>query len=280
MSKLKIAIDAGHGPDTPGKRSPDESLREFQFNNPTAKTVALFLANYEGVETSFTHAPDGSRDVPLKERTDKANAWGADVLISIHANASGDGWSSAEGIETFTYTKPSAASVQLAKALQTQLITATGLRDRGVKMANYHMVRESRMPAILVECGFMTHRREVELLKSEAYRQRCAEAIVSALVQVYDLQPIATNSPGQPSAGSGTINAPSPTAATGINQTSNKTEYSDIKPGSWYEDGIKRVTDPPNALMSGYPDGTFRPEQPVSRAELAVILANWLRKNH
>src|SRR5690606_23064088 len=99
---MKIVIDAGHGPDTPGKRSPDGSLREYQFNSAVARYVAdKLFGGYEGIEILMTH--DDSRDVPLKERTDRANAWKADLFVSIHANAAGDGtsWNSAQGIETF-----------------------------------------------------------------------------------------------------------------------------------------------------------------------------------
>ncbi len=184
---MKIALDAGHGPDTPGKRTPDGSMREFQFNNVVANYAAELLKSYEGVQTIFTHAPDGSRDVPLKERTNKANSWKADILISIHANASGDGWSNAEGIETFTYILPSAASIKLATAVQRKLVLSTARRDRGVKQDNLHMVREARMPAILVECGFMTNRAEAELLKANSYRMVCANAIVEGIAAAYGL---------------------------------------------------------------------------------------------
>ncbi len=180
---MKIALDAGHGPDTPGKRTPDGSMREFQFNSAVARYAAELLAQCPGVQTLFTHAADGSRDVPLKERTDRANSWGADLLVSIHANASGDGWSNAEGIETFTYSVPSAASTRLAQTIQSALIASTGLRDRGVKIANFHMVRESKMPSVLLECGFMTNQQEAELLKSDAYRRKCATAIVSGIAK-------------------------------------------------------------------------------------------------
>ncbi len=112
---MKFVIDAGHGPDTPGKRTPDGSMREYQFNSAVARYAAELLTAYEGVQTLFTHAADGSRDVPLKERTDRANVWGATALVSIHANASGDGWSAAEGLETFVYTNPSAASPGLPR---------------------------------------------------------------------------------------------------------------------------------------------------------------------
>src|SRR5690606_582249 len=121
VRKMKIVIDAGHGPDTPGKRSPDGSLREYQFNAPVARYVAgELLHGYENVEILLTH--DDSRDVPLQERTDRANAWKADVFVSIHANAAGEGWSSAQGIETFVYTTRPAAATKLAEAVHRNLI--------------------------------------------------------------------------------------------------------------------------------------------------------------
>lgn len=182
---MKIAIDAGHGPNTPGKRSPDGSLREFQFNSAAARYVSIGLRQYEGVETLYTF--DDDRDVPLGERTSRANTWGADILISIHANASGDGWSTAHGIESFVYITQPAASLKLAKHVQQALVEKTGLADRGVKTGNLHMLRESNMPAILVECGFMTNRREAELLKSDSFRMACAEAIISGIAATYHL---------------------------------------------------------------------------------------------
>jgi N-acetylmuramoyl-L-alanine amidase len=186
---MRIVIDAGHSFSTPGKRSPDGSLREYQFNSVVARYVAdTLLHGYESVEILFTH--DDNRDVPLKERTDRANAWKADLFVSIHANAAGDGasWNSAQGIETFVYETRPPAAVALANAVQRQLIKATGRPDRGVKSANFHVLRETRMTAILIECGFMTNRDECELLKSDAYRRKCAEAIVKGVVETYGLR--------------------------------------------------------------------------------------------
>lgn len=185
---MKIAIDAGHGPQTPGKRCPDDSMREFSYNSVVARYVHAGLQEYEGVQTLFTHADDGSRDVPLKERTDAAKKWGADLLVSIHANAMGSGWSSARGIETFTYTSRAASAVALATAVQRQLIKATGLYDRGVKAENFHMVREAKAVSILVECGFMTNKEEAALLKSDDYRRKCAAAIVAGIAEATGLQ--------------------------------------------------------------------------------------------
>ncbi|MBB4826336.1 N-acetylmuramoyl-L-alanine amidase [Sporosarcina luteola] len=96
---VKIALDAGHGINTPGKRSPDDE-REWSFNNNVLLACATALQQYEGVQILRLDDPTGKTDVPLKTRTDKANKWGADALVSIHHNALTGKWHSGGGAET------------------------------------------------------------------------------------------------------------------------------------------------------------------------------------
>jgi hypothetical protein len=186
---MKIVIDAGHGPDTPGKRCPDDSMREYEFNSAVALLLKDLLAGFAGVETIFTHSD--ARDVPLQERTNCANQWGADLFISIHANASGSDWSEARGTETYVYTSRPIAGVALAVNVQQGLTQATGLMNRGVKAADFHVLRETKMTAILVECGFMTNKQEAELLKSKSFRKSCAAALADGIAETYGLSRIA-----------------------------------------------------------------------------------------
>ena len=183
---MKIVLDAGHGYQTPGKRTPD-GMREYEFNRAVANYARQELLQYENVQVLFTHSDE--RDVPLQERTNRANSWGANVFVSIHANAFGNGgWNTAQGIETYVHNVTSARSIGVARAVHRQLIQATGRRDRGVKEANFHVLRETNMPAILCECGFMTYYPEAQLLKTESYRRTCAKAIVDGLVAYYNLR--------------------------------------------------------------------------------------------
>lgn len=175
---MKIIIDAGHGPTTAGKRSPDGRLREFHFNSAVADEVKKRLL-LDGHTVIFSHHPEV--DVPLHERTQLANRLKADLFISIHANAAGSGFNGASGIETFTYSHPQKASEQLAEAVQLALCLAVKRPDRGVKKADFAVLRDTHMPAILVECGFMTNREELALLQSAVYRKRCATAITFAV---------------------------------------------------------------------------------------------------
>jgi N-acetylmuramoyl-L-alanine amidase len=183
---MLIVIDAGHGPNTPGKRTPDGSMKEYEFNRAVANYLRDELAKYENVRVHFTHSD--REDVPLKRRTDEANRLKADLFVSIHANAAGTDWSSAEGIETYVYKTRPREAVALAEKVQAQLIAATGRKNRGVKIADFHVLRETHMTAILVECGFMTNREEAALLKSDDYRRKVAAAIAKGIVEQYGLK--------------------------------------------------------------------------------------------
>lgn len=193
---MKIILDAGHGYNTPGKRSPD-GFREWEFNNETALLARELLNMYQNVEIQLTHDVSGKTDVSLDSRCAYANRWGADLFVSIHANAFGEGgWNESDGIETYIYTTKPKEAGELAAKVQKNLVGVTGRDNRGVKSANFQVLRDTEMTAILVECGFMTNKAEAELLKSKDYRVKCAKAIVDGIVAQYNLK--AKPVPAQP----------------------------------------------------------------------------------
>ena len=175
---MKVAIDDGHGSETQGKRTPifpDGSImKENEFN----RAVADYLER-ELKEQGFSPvqvAPE-NYDVPLNIRAQRANQYGAGLYISIHANAAGSGWGTANGIETYIHPNADGETLRLANCIHKELITATGRKDRGVKRSDFYVLRKTQMPAVLMECGFMTNIEEALLLKSDDYRRKCAEAI-------------------------------------------------------------------------------------------------------
>lgn len=210
---MRICLDAGHGINTPGKRSPD-GMREWVFNSAVANYMKAELTKYQGVEIMFAHDPTGKVDVPLKTRTDKANNWKADLYVSIHANANTGKMGDWGGIDTFVFNNVGHA-VKLAAVVQKNLITATQLRNRGVKIANFHVLRETKMPAILIEHGFMDSYTDLPHLKSESYRKKCAESNVKSIVQYFGLKLKATPAPAPKP-------VPKPTTPTGSTNTTYK----------------------------------------------------------
>lgn len=183
MTIAYVGIDNGHGKNTPGKRTPDDSMREWEFNHATAKYLSeeLEFNNFKTLMVS-----DTSEDTPLGTRTNRANNYKVDIFVSIHANAHTGTWGEANGIETFAY-KSTTKGDRLANFVQEELIKATGLRNRGVKYNNLFITREASMPAILCECGFMDNKKEAELLKSDSYRRKCAKAICIGICRFYNV---------------------------------------------------------------------------------------------
>lgn len=183
---VKIAIDAGHGLNTPGKRTPDDE-REWLFNNKVALACIAKLNTYQNVQILRLDDPTGKTDVPLKTRTDKANSWNADVLVSCHHNAYLGRWGKHGGVETITQTLSQKASIDIAKEIHPRVVSAMGLIDRGLKTMNLHVTRESQMPAVLVEGGFMDSSIDIIALRSDAKLKAQGEAIAEGLAAYFKL---------------------------------------------------------------------------------------------
>jgi N-acetylmuramoyl-L-alanine amidase len=182
---IDVFIDPGHDENTAGKRSLDGSLREFQFNKAVAELVYRMLEEYENVKPYFSHNLNDGIDQSLKERTDLANKLKADCYISIHANA---GNTSARGVETYIHPNADSETYVLARQIHDHTVILTKQNNRGIKRNDFHVLRETNMKAVLIECGFMTNVDDLHLLKSEGYRHLCAEGIVRGLVAYYDLK--------------------------------------------------------------------------------------------
>ncbi|MBW7477797.1 N-acetylmuramoyl-L-alanine amidase [Paenibacillus oenotherae] len=189
MTNKLIAICDGHGMETAGKRTPafpgdGGVMRENEFNRRVAELLAAHLKRC-GFAILMV-APNDS-DTPLRDRTDAANKAKADLYISIHANACGTGeFNPVRGLESY-HMAGSSASERAANIIHRNLIAGTKLTDRGVKTADFHVLRETHMPAVLVECGFMTNLDEARLLQTEAYRMECAEELARGVCEYFDV---------------------------------------------------------------------------------------------
>lgn len=184
-----IAIDDGHGKETAGKRTPafpDNSvMRENEYNEAVAAYLGKRLQE-NGFRVLFV-APEKT-DIPLRTRVRRANAENADIYISIHANAFGNGWNDVQGIESWIYGKADSKTIRLGTEIQAALIRETGRKNRGVKRSTeLYVLNSTRMPAVLVEGGFMTNLEEAELLRSDIYRRKCAVGICKGICRFFDI---------------------------------------------------------------------------------------------
>jgi N-acetylmuramoyl-L-alanine amidase len=179
---MRVALDAGHGLNTAGKRTPDNE-REWSFNNKVVRAITERLNDYEDVSIVRLDDPTGKRDVPLKERTDKANKFKADILVSIHHNANTGKWGSWGGTETYSYEANLPQAEKLAKMINDRVVSINGLRNRGTKKANFHMLRESRMTAVLPELGFMDSTTDIKVMRDDNMLKKIGYGIADEIAE-------------------------------------------------------------------------------------------------
>lgn len=181
MRKIKIFIDAGHGGTDPG--AVGNGLREKDLTLQIAKALKKYLEdNYENVEVMLSREDD--RTLTLRQRTDMANAWGADYFISVHVNAGGG-----TGFETFIWNgNVSAATVSNQNVVHSEVIRQLQVRDRGKKRANFFVIRETRMPAILPEFLFIDNAADARLLKDPVFINKCVAGLANGVVSIFGLK--------------------------------------------------------------------------------------------
>ncbi|WP_079528939.1 N-acetylmuramoyl-L-alanine amidase [Halobacillus hunanensis] len=169
----RIILDPGHGGKDPGAIG--NSLQEKDVILEIAKLVE-FKLRAKGYDVLMTRTDDTF--VTLEDRVKLANTWGVDLFVSIHANGYYD--SSAKGIETF-YNAGSWEAKDIADLVQENVISETSNLSRGVFKADYYVLRHTDMPAILVETGFVSNKKDAKLLKSKDYREQVAKGIVKGI---------------------------------------------------------------------------------------------------
>lgn len=195
---LIISLDAGHGLTTLGKRcskklDPNET-REWWLNNRIADRLEILLANYD-CKVVRVDDTTGAKDVSLSSRTKMANNAKADVYISIHHNAGANN-GNAGGTEVYYYSSKPERPKQ-ATALYNSLIKHTGLkgnRATPVRKHAYYVVKETNMPAFLIENGYMDSKIDTPIILTPEHAEKTAQAILCFLIEQFGLKSVSVTS--------------------------------------------------------------------------------------
>lgn len=187
---ILIVLDDGHGMGTAGKRTPyiaelGRQIKENEFNREVVKYLNAELKRC-GFKTLLTAPTDA--DTPLATRVAIANNAKADLLISIHFNAldgifhgdSKDPQGFSAHVQSTLYD-----SAKFARIALKHLAGGTKQQNRGVVQQNLYMTRETKMPAVLFELGFMDHKREAMLMINVAFQKECAVELAKAVCEFY-----------------------------------------------------------------------------------------------
>lgn len=192
MNRMKIIIDAGHGIDTLGKRSPDGKFLEYKWNREVSSIIISIL---EGKGYDVENVVTEVYDIPLKERARRVNdicsKVGASnaILLSIHANAAGNGdWMKAQGWSCYTtkgVTKSDKIANCLYKAFEEDFKERKIRRDFSDGDADweqdFYIIKRTSCPAVLIENFFYDNKEECQWLLKQETKERIARAIVKGI---------------------------------------------------------------------------------------------------
>ncbi|MGG6312006.1 N-acetylmuramoyl-L-alanine amidase [Paenibacillus macerans] len=173
-----VVLDAGHGGSDPGAISVTKK-KEKDFNLAVVLKVQQLLQNDPNINLVLTRT--GDTYPTLQDRVKVAENAGADIFISVHANS---GSATASGVETY-YTRSESKS--LANVMHKHLVQASGLADRKVRTQSLHVTRETTMPAVLLECGYLSNKSDDALLATDEYRNKVAQGIVDGIKEYLGL---------------------------------------------------------------------------------------------
>lgn len=212
MSKL-VAIDAGHGMRTEGKRTPKlkkdlvvngkvvkkkgEIIHEHEWNRAVAKYIAVGLAR-NGIDYMYTADMTGNKDIALSTRARNANSKKADILVSCHYNAIGSCTSfqsRVKGLLVLRTKNCSQKSIKLGNLIHKHLRAdcdyeySYGLM-RDVDMCGFTLaiLRQTNMPSVLVEYGFMDYEKEAVKMLDPVWQKQCAEATVKGICEYFGIK--------------------------------------------------------------------------------------------
>lgn len=298
----KVFIDPGHGGDDSGAPGLG-SKNEDDLNLEVAMKVKKKL---EAKNIDVKMSRESDEFIKLGERANMANQYGADVFVSIHQNSADA--ESAHGIETY-YHPNKGMYEPLAKDIQDNAINQTGARNRGVKSSNLAVLRESNMPSSLFESGFVSNLQEYNKLINPSYQDKLATGIVEG-IETYLKNNIQLDGQDLPVINTGVVTTDGLNVRSGVGtsypvigtlsngnkvdivetidgwhkikykgsygyvsgkyiQIDSKTTFNDID-GHWAKNAI--IDFATKGYINGYGDGTFKPDNSITRAEFVKIL--------
>lgn len=183
---MKIALDAGHGLKTAGKQTPD-GIKEWEINDKVRDKEVAILKDYE-VDIICTDNDEGNVDESLTSRRVMYVNQKVDAFVSNHHNALKGKWGKHTGIEVYVDKNCTKEDMELAELIYKKLVKYTGLKGRGIKKADFTVINQNKIPAVLVEGGFMDSTIDYPVITSEKGQDAYARAVAESLIEFLGLK--------------------------------------------------------------------------------------------
>lgn len=178
---VKVFIDAGHGGKDGGATG--HGLKEKDITLKISKKIRSILNGYDGISTKMSRTGDSYPT--LTQRTNEANSWGADLFLSIHINSGGG-----TGYEDYIYSQlsNSSSTAKIRDIIHNEIVDRVDMANRGKKKANFHVLRESKMTAILTENGFIDNKQDTDKMKSDKWINDVAQGHANGILKAFNIK--------------------------------------------------------------------------------------------
>lgn len=235
----KIALDSGHGLFTSGKQTPD-GIKEWTLNDKVRDKVIKKLDGYNVIILNVDN-DEGNIDESLSARLTAYLKAGVDAFVSIHHNALSGSWNNATGVEVFVDRNATKADLELAELIYSRMVNYTGLKGRGIKRENFAVINQNKIPAVLIEGGFMDSTSDYKYIISDEGQEAYAQAVAEGIIEFLGLE--------------------------------KKKGIVDIE-DHYAEKHIDKLIN--YGVVKGYEDNTFRPNNDITRAEFSTMIVKVL----
>lgn len=183
---ILIGLDAGHGLYTAGKQTPT-GIKEWSLNDKVADLIERNLKDYDCCIIRLDN-DEGAIDEYLSTRLSRYINSGCECFVSVHHNAYTGDWNTATGVEVYTDVKYTEADDKLANIIYNKMVSYIGLRGRGVKRANFEVINQNKIPAILCEGGFMDGEKDYSVITLPEGQENYARAVSEGLIEFLGLE--------------------------------------------------------------------------------------------
>lgn len=254
-----VVIDPGHGGRDPGTAGNGYEESMLVLQTGMLLRDALRRCGFRVIMTRESNAlplPNGTIAEDLAYRAQLANGSNADLFVSWHVDSAAS--SDVNGVAVWIHPSTRGTRTeQLAQTIVNGIAAATGQKNRGVYLGDFQVLRETAADAVLVESGFITNEQEANNLANTHFQMLEAEGAARAICNIFNVpyNQLPTPRPDTPAPTPPTPPAPTPV----------KEQWP-----AWAQESIQHMID--WGIMVGFPDGTWKPNQQVTRAEMAVAL--------
>lgn len=257
-----VVLDPGHGGRDPGTSNNGYEEKTLVLSTCLLLRDALERCGCRVIMTRQTDTlpdPNGTIAEDLTYRATLANTAHADLFVAWHVDSATN--ADVNGVAIWIYPAARGTTTDTwAQKIVDHIAAASGQKNRGVYLGDFAVLRETTMPAVLVEAGFLTNVNEAKQLAAANFQRQQAEGAARGICSIFNMTYVPTTAPtpSQP-----TPFQPKPVPPTPPANTSEQVP-------SWAAEAVSKMM--AWNIMTGYPDGTWRPHDPVSRAEMAVAL--------